>query len=217
MYNELYTAWQLELEHSELGRLPSDFYTRLLTYLQNLVEAGKTLNEKNLKAILLDSEAANAKYMVKDLIKTRYHKIIQLLTAKQNVPTEVLASEEVNLCCNLSPFTEAYNQFASSLLAGQAVAITTVSTSFKVESKSENEKVETKPIPETIASTPVVPAAPAFAHKRVSVRFLKMVPAIVGSDMKTYGPFMVEDVASVPESNARILVRQGLAKLVELP
>ena len=33
--------------------------------------------------------------------------------------------------------------------------------------------------------------------------------------MKTYGPFIVEDVASLPVENARILVKQGLAVLVE--
>jgi DNA replication initiation complex subunit (GINS family) len=53
-------------------------------------------------------------------------------------------------------------------------------------------------------------------HKRVVVRFMKSIPAIIGADMKTYGPFMVEDVASVPAENARILVKQGLAEEVEV-
>lgn len=53
------------------------------------------------------------------------------------------------------------------------------------------------------------------ARKRVALRFLKAVPAVIGADMKTYGPFMVEDVASVPLENAKILVKQGLAELVE--
>ena len=53
-------------------------------------------------------------------------------------------------------------------------------------------------------------------HKRVALRFVKNVPAVIGADMKTYGPFMVEDVASLPVENAKILVRQGLAQLVEV-
>ena len=53
------------------------------------------------------------------------------------------------------------------------------------------------------------------AHKRVALRFIKDIPSIIGADMKTYGPFMVEDVASVPVENAKILVKQGLAELVE--
>ena len=52
--------------------------------------------------------------------------------------------------------------------------------------------------------------------KRIALRFLKAVPAVIGADMKTYGPFMVEDVASVPAENANILVKKGLAEKVEL-
>jgi DNA replication factor GINS len=50
--------------------------------------------------------------------------------------------------------------------------------------------------------------------KRV-LRFLREVPAIIGADMKPYGPFKPEDVASVPAENAKILVKQGLAVEVE--
>jgi len=51
--------------------------------------------------------------------------------------------------------------------------------------------------------------------KRV-LRFLQEIPAIIGADMKTYGPFQPEDVANVPAENARILVKQGLAVEVEV-
>jgi DNA replication initiation complex subunit (GINS family) len=57
----------------------------------------------------------------------------------------------------------------------------------------------------------------AKAHKRVALRFLKSIPAVIGADMKAYGPFMVEDVASLPVENAKILVKQGLAVAVEVP
>jgi DNA replication factor GINS len=53
-------------------------------------------------------------------------------------------------------------------------------------------------------------------HKRTTLRFSKSVPSIIGADMKTYGPFVAEDVASLPVENARILVKQGLAVLVEV-
>jgi DNA replication factor GINS len=53
-------------------------------------------------------------------------------------------------------------------------------------------------------------------HERVMLRFLKDVPAIIGSDMKTYGPFKTEDVASVPTGNAKILVKQGLAEVIDV-
>jgi DNA replication factor GINS len=52
-------------------------------------------------------------------------------------------------------------------------------------------------------------------HKGAVLRFLKEVPAVIGKDMKTYGPFKVEDIASVPFENAKILVKQGMAEEVD--
>jgi len=51
--------------------------------------------------------------------------------------------------------------------------------------------------------------------KRV-LRFVKEIPAIIGADMKTYGPFKPEDIASLPQENARVLVKQGVAVEVEV-
>jgi DNA replication factor GINS len=52
-------------------------------------------------------------------------------------------------------------------------------------------------------------------RKRITLRFLKDVPAIIGADMKTYGPFKVEDVASLPNENAKALIKQRLGEKVE--
>lgn len=51
--------------------------------------------------------------------------------------------------------------------------------------------------------------------KRV-LRFLQETPSIVGADMKTYGPFQPQDVASLPVENAKVLVKQGIAVEVEV-
>ena len=51
--------------------------------------------------------------------------------------------------------------------------------------------------------------------KKMLLRFVKEIPAIVGSDMKTYCPFKPEDIATLPSENARILIKQGVAVEVE--
>jgi len=61
-----------------------------------------------------------------------------------------------------------------------------------------------------------LPQAGREKPKRRVLRFLKETPAIVGVDMKTYGPFLPQDVASVPAENAKILVKQGIAVEVEV-
>ena len=47
--------------------------------------------------------------------------------------------------------------------------------------------------------------------KRLLIRFLQAIPAIVGSDMKTYGPFKKEDVMYLPAENAEILIKRKIA------
>lgn len=51
--------------------------------------------------------------------------------------------------------------------------------------------------------------------KAIILRFIQEIPAIIGADMKTYGPFKPEDIASLPIENAKILIKQGVAIEVE--
>lgn len=53
-------------------------------------------------------------------------------------------------------------------------------------------------------------------HRRAILLFLKESPPVIGSDMKTYGPFEIEDLASLPVENANIMVNQGSADKVEI-
>ena len=53
-------------------------------------------------------------------------------------------------------------------------------------------------------------------QKTVTVlRFVQEIPALVGADMKTYGPFGPEDIATLPPENARIFIKQGMAVEVD--
>ncbi|UCH57817.1 MAG: hypothetical protein JSV18_02625 [Candidatus Bathyarchaeota archaeon] len=64
---------------------------------------------------------------------------------------------------------------------------------------------------------PQVDAKPPPEPGLKVIRFLQAVPAIMGIDMKTYGPFQPEDVVSLPVENAENLIRRGIAKEVEIP
>ena len=55
----------------------------------------------------------------------------------------------------------------------------------------------------------------AMSSKKKLLRFLKEVPAIVGADLKVYGPYVVEDVATLPIENARVLIKHGVAMEIE--
>jgi len=193
MYDELYDAWRLEIDNQELSILPADFYIRLVGYMRNIKDENMLLDKaKGVRANLLAKEMSNANQMTQDLVSIRCRKIAKLMVTGHEIPFEHLAVEEQAMCRGVGSFGDAFKRFKDGILGGQLVKI---HVSSPIESATEE--------------APVI-------HKRVTLRFLKPVPSIIGGDMKSYGPFLVEDVASVPLENARILIKQGLAKAVEI-
>jgi DNA replication factor GINS len=192
MYIELYAAWQREIDDPTLGGLPLDFYAKIAEYLRHIEEEDKVLDKKSVKMNLLEHEAQNVGRMLKELLGARYRKIIKIVTKSQKLPSDLLTVEEARMCETFADFTKTYQKFSDSLMQGQ------ITESPKAATKAE------------------VNAEVAPTHKRSTIRFLKNIPAIMGADMKSYGPFVAEDVASLPPQNAQILVKQGLAVLVEV-
>jgi len=177
------------MENGELGSLPSDFYSRVAEYLRRIKEENKMTDKKNVRTNLLEHEMANAQHMAQDLLAARYRKMVKMLVAGVKVPVDSLTVEEAKLYNGIAPSAEAYGKFVAGIAEGHVVKI----------------DVET-----------ATPSEPPVVRLRMTLRFLKPVPSIIGADMKSYGPFLVEDVASVPIENAKILIKQGLAKAVEL-
>jgi hypothetical protein len=59
MYNELYAAWQREIDDPALGALQLDFYAKIAEYLQHIKTEDKVLDKKTVKMSLLEHEALN--------------------------------------------------------------------------------------------------------------------------------------------------------------
>lgn len=181
MYDELFTAWQYEIENEKLGCLSADFFSNLSDYIASLREENNKESQKTVKSSLLFHEMDHVTCMVEELLYARYLKIIQITKDTKKLPSNQLSSEEKNLFSNFSSFIKDYQLFKKNLFQGNP-------KKHKVEKSS----------------------------KRVIVRILKDIPVLIGSDMQSYGPFLVEDVASLPSENAELLVKQGLGKIVEI-
>lgn len=52
---------------------------------------------------------------------------------------------------------------------------------------------------------------PEKKESSLLLRFVRDVPSIIGVDLKTHGPFLKEDIATLPFENAESLIRQGAA------
>jgi DNA replication factor GINS len=195
VYKELYAAWQREIDDPTLGALPLDFYSKISEYLRRIKDEEKVLDKKSAKMNLLEHEAQNVERMLDQLLEVRYRKLVKTVTRSQKLPIELLTVEEARMCETFADFTKSYRKFSEDLKQGQ-LTVEPIKVAVKVEANT---------------------TAPAHQlHKRSTIRFLKNIPAIMGADMKSYGPFVAEDVASLPPQNAQILVKQGLAVLVEV-
>jgi DNA replication initiation complex subunit (GINS family) len=53
-------------------------------------------------------------------------------------------------------------------------------------------------------------------EKKILIRLLQGIPAIIGADMETYGPFKEEDIAALPVENAEALIKRGIAVKVTM-
>ena len=138
----------------------------------------------------------NVNRIVKELLRARYRKLVRTIGETQKIPADLLTSEEMKMCEGFLPFAEAYRRLIRNMMEGQTLTIKPAGV-------------------EESAATPMEDVMKRDTV-RVVLRFLKAIPSIIGSDMKTYGPFAAEDVASVPADNAKILVKQGLAAVVEV-
>ena len=190
MYNDLYTAWRREIDEESLGKLPPDFYVKMADYQKRLKDEKALPDKRSVKVSLLEHESKNVALMLKELLSTRYRKLLEMISENHAVPSELLTVEEAKMSESFVSFAGSYEKFTQDLLQGQSAQAT--------------------PQPAVLHS------APEPGHKRATLRFTKAIPAIIGADMKPYGPFKVEDVASMPIENAKVLVKQGLAMLVEV-
>jgi len=141
----------------------------------------RMLDENTEKAKLLKRERRNVQKMVKELLNSRFNKLLEGVFYGKPIDEESLTEEERKIYSKVESLKDALDRFIKDLLEGRC----------EIEEKLKE-------------------------RKYILIRFVKDVPAIVGSDMKTYGPFKSEDLATLPVENAKILIKQGAAVEVEV-
>ena len=198
-YHVLNESWKRERQRREIQPLPEGFYSAMATYITQLREHSRTTDKTSLRDKLIDKEREHAEKMLQELNQIRLEKLV---TAELNgVPTEPLnlTVEEKILQVELRRLLATYTQ------------------SLKQALKVREQRIE----PPSITTSPITPfSIPPQQLENLPqefkiIRFLQPLPAIMGVDMKTYGPFKAEDVASIPTQNAENLIRKGIAKVVE--
>ena len=200
-YKVIFDSWRRERQNEDIQPLPDGFYSSMSHYSQQLKEQVKTADKDSLKGKIIEKEREHVEIMLGELNKLRLGKLI---TAElEGVPVDPmnLTLEEKKFQVELRRLMSAHTQTIRQILQGKDIREQEIQTTqpspVRMPTRSSESQLEKEP--------PTIKI----------VRFLQPLPAIMGVDMKTYGPFKAEDVASLPAQNAENLIRKGIAKMVE--
>jgi DNA replication initiation complex subunit (GINS family) len=190
-YTRLHTAWENETKREELQNIPDDFLHEMKNYTNQLNKT--TANTETLSGNLTQTERQYANHMLKQLIETRLDKIIKSELNGLPIDAQAMTPEEQQLHSNLRQLLTGYRQ-------GVELPVP-------------------RPQPKQTSPQKKEPSPPLKIEEKdteqVLVRFLQPLPAIMGIDMKAYGPFQPEELATIPRQNAENLIKRGVAKRVE--
>jgi DNA replication factor GINS len=201
-YTWLYEAWRREKQRMDIQPLQENFHTAIIEYVAQLREQIKTVDKSTLAGKIVEKEKEHVERMIGELNLIRMRKIVIFEVEEKPIDVLNLTAEEKRLQVELRRLLAAHSQGIKHELMGRE---------YKTEiSLPQNTHPQTQSQPTT--QPPQQKPQQAFKI----IRFNQTIPAIMGIDMMTYGPFKAEDIASLPAPNAENLIRKGIAKEVEI-
>lgn len=201
-YSRLYEAWRRERQRIDIQPLQENFHVAIVEYVTQLREQTKSADKATLAGKIVEKEKEHVERMIGELNQMRMRKIVILEVEEKPVDVLILTAEEKRLQVELRRLLAAHSQGIKHMLMGREYKIETplpLSTHPQTQSQQTTQPLQQKP-----------------QQVFKVIRFTQTIPAIMGVDMMTYGPFKAEDVASLPAPNAENLIRKGIAKEVEI-
>ena len=128
IYDETIEAWRREFHNPELQDLRQDFFRDVAAYFRRLREARRNLDQRSLKAILLEEEMSRLEQLVIQIVDRRMSKIWDASRTNSHVTahaSEKWAQEE------LSSLYRYYRKFKEDALQG-------IEPSYLPEKKRDN-------------------------------------------------------------------------------
>jgi len=211
-YESIRSAHRSE-KNEQLAKLPEGFWSAVHVWIMS--KEGRMDSNSLL-------EADSAKKLVEDIIQRRQRKIViaALATARGAVPPQGLATEEA----------KAFDQLVITIKsAGRAALESVMGADAIVREKIEEAKRSMEDLklqspkgcdvaaaigtesPHTQASTAVDGALKAPTRK---VRLLSALPAIMGLDRQTYGPFDAGAITELPPDIVAILAARSAIDMI---
>ncbi len=202
-----------------LQELGKEFYKEFQSYVGEIhskyLEYSKREGISKLSMAL--GELENIKVIVSDIYETREKKIVNnalyYIKSDEEMGVENLTLEEEEM---LRKIIDALRERRSAVLkkiigevssGPQTESKDPPQTSGMVEEEIQTNDQQSEAVNETSKKEPL---------KKATIRLLKDLPSIVGVDGNVYGSFKKEDVVTLPEPNAKVLVSQDAAEYIDV-
>ncbi len=192
-YDDIRRTWETELEEQDLQNLDDLRVGRMTAFLAGArLMLTEVPAENRLQAELLTREIKIVETMLKDLLVIRREKIIRAALSRRR-PLGAMTLSEEDLYNRLVRALDEFEEYMNGVLTGQQK-----SSIKKTEEQHTDSKEE-----ETV--------------EYVIVRFMRPIDSpFVGIDERIYGPFKVEDVATIPRENVQAWLRDGTVMRVTI-
>ncbi len=210
-FRDLRRVYLLEKKsNTRLSAIPGDFYVQLREYIENARDS--LANNPSIEDVQALMEFANLVKLVGDIISIRQRKIVQMAlnaSFSEFYEPENLVGWEEDMFRELRTALRRYREKALSMVGlGSGGGAGSAQTS-----ASKNAEVREQPAAGT-ASESVPEPETSPGPELVKLRVLKKVPAFIGTDYNTYGPFEPGDIVSLPPGVADILLARNFAEVV---
>ncbi|MGM5485530.1 MAG: hypothetical protein ACQEP1_06705 [Nanobdellota archaeon] len=207
-YESLFELFRNEKDRDELQKLDENFLQDVSAYVK---EKQKSVQKSNSQDMFSEEEKQstnvqiiNIKKILKALYQKRETKIVMMALNKSRTGTDIvdtsaLLKEEKELFKDL---TKTFDKYRSEIL------LSMFRQAKKENSEQPEQKEEEQPEAETEESGEEESQEEEQKKTKI-VRFLNSVPKFMGKDLQVYGPFDEEDVATLPEDVADLLIKKG--------
>ncbi len=200
-YETLFELLRIEKNRDDLQGIHSSFFEDVIVYLrekQNILDEGRQKQDlfSAAEREKISTEMANIKKILRELYERREKKIISMAINKSRtrsniIDTSKLLEEEKRMFDNLVSLMDKYREgIILNLLELRQPHIK------EIVEQEQKQKEEAQPVQKDTKL----------------VRFLHPVPKFIGKELESYGPFEEEDMATLPNEIADVLIGKERAE-----
>ncbi len=217
-YETIFDLLRRERNRADLQKLNDTFFEDVRSYLNEksrIIDSAveKPVSDAEKERTLKQIE--NTRQMLRSLFERRQQKIIQMAVMSSRNPADTgghasLLDSEKEMIEGVILIIKKFRQQILS-----QISISSTQKQQKPEIKQEIKPAEAEKEHKTQLESEAKKNEPFSAEKTKVVRFLSSMPQFLGKGLEIYGPFEEDDVASLPEEIAAILIKKARAEEIK--